>query len=131
MSLLQELAAAFAGPFLGLAYALAASWASGRTNSDIVGLSAGISLILSGFNLLPALPLDGGRALYLILCRLYGRRKANKVQYILGLTISLAAIVAGLWCLGNGFGAALILSGFWLLMAASEDACKMRGFVIQ
>ena len=51
----EEIACALAGPAAGLLYAFAAAgpWP----------LSAGLSAALSAFNMLPALPLDGGRAL--------------------------------------------------------------------
>lgn len=131
MTLMQELSATFAGPASGLLYAFAASWLSVQWGKNVFSLSAGISFVLSIFNLLPAMPLDGGRALLLILHRFYGRRRAAKMQYIMGLIVSLILLIAGIWCVGKGFGGALILSGIWLLMAASEDACKIRGFVIQ
>ncbi len=131
MTLIQELCATIAGPVCGLVYAFAASWLSSQWRMSVFSLSAGISFVLSIFNLLPAMPLDGGRALLLILHRLHGRRSAAKIQYIMGLVISLILLIGGIWCVDRGFGCALILSGIWLLMAASEDACKIRDFVIQ
>lgn len=38
-----------------------------------------INLIIAGFNLLPAVPLDGGRALYLLVCGRSSREKAERV----------------------------------------------------
>ena len=51
----EEAFAALAGPAAGLL------WSAAMTN--LWPLSAGLSLLLSIYNLLPALPLDGGRAL--------------------------------------------------------------------
>ena len=56
-----HIAAAFAGPAGGFIYAYAASLIARETGCAWMELSAGISLLLSVFNLLPVLPLDGGR----------------------------------------------------------------------
>jgi len=131
MNLLQELSAALSGPSFGLIYAFVAAYFAEQMNADILNLSAGISFILSVFNLLPAMPLDGGRALLLVFRRFFGSRKSCKVSYLLSLSVSLLLLVSGIWCIHRGYGFALILSGVWLLLAASEDACKIREFVIQ
>ena len=51
-----HIAAALAGPISGALYALA-----GLTDVEWLKQSAGLSLLLTAFNLLPILPLDGGR----------------------------------------------------------------------
>ena len=60
-----HLFAAAAGPVDGLLYAFAASYWAKLFQNDTAALSAGISLLLSLFNLLPVLPLDGGRIFFL------------------------------------------------------------------
>lgn len=57
----REVAAALAGP----AVSLAAAWLSARLSWF---LFAGMNLSLGALNLVPAVPLDGGRALYHALC---------------------------------------------------------------
>ena len=52
---------ALSGPAAGLAYAFAASYFGRSRGSETLILSSGVSLLLSLFNLLPVLPLDGGR----------------------------------------------------------------------
>ena len=51
----REAFCALAGPLAGVLYAI--------VSAERLPLSAGMSLVLSAFNSLPALPLDGGRAL--------------------------------------------------------------------
>lgn len=97
-------AAALAGPVAGLLYAwLAAGFGpSGE-------LSAGISLLLSAFNLIPALPLDGGRAAEALI----GCRKAN----IISITAATVTAALGLLLFAHRKGAALLIAGLLLFAA--------------
>lgn len=93
----EEFFCALAGPALGLLWAYAAPWP----------LTSGFSLLLSLYNLLPALPLDGGRAL-LALC---GRKWLLRVTG----TVSAAALMAlALWAPLP----LLILPSLWLWLEA-------------
>jgi stage IV sporulation protein FB len=67
---------ALAGPAAGLGYAFAASYYSRGGSNEVLTLSAGVSLLLSLFNLLPILPLDGGR----IVAALIGEENALRVS---------------------------------------------------
>ncbi len=62
-SALSDVLIALAGPLGGVVYALLAE----RAGRDLLSQSAGVSLLLSAFNLLPILPLDGGRV-FSVLC---------------------------------------------------------------
>lgn len=100
----QDAVIAAAGPLAGAFYALVV-----RSLGDDGALSAGISLLLTLFNLLPIRPLDGWH----ITSALLGGRKAAHLSI-------LAAIVlwaAGLLGLLHGYGAALLLSGCLLLLS--------------
>ena len=86
-------------------------------------LASEMSAVLTAVNLLPLLPLDGGRALCALV---YQTRNA---QVILRLTRFL--VLAGLACFGVyaavcGWGAAPILFAFWLFIAPPGygDTCK-------
>ena len=93
---------AFAGPLAGLFYAAAAA----RFGSD-GALSAGISLLLSAFNLIPAPPLDGAQ----IASALLGERAADVLA-----AISAGAVFAGgVWLWAAERGAGLALAGVFLL----------------
>ena len=72
--------AAAAGPFAGFAWAWAASVIGQRTGLEWLSLSAGVSLLLSLFNLLPALPLDGGRIVLALSCAAFSSARRCSAQ---------------------------------------------------
>lgn len=104
LSTAQELLCLAAGPGAGLVYALAAS----NTGGGLLLCSAGMSLALSIFNLLPCPPLDGGRMTEAA----FGPRTAA----ICGLLTASALFLAGFALLISGHGAALFLAGAILLL---------------
>jgi len=63
MTELQNVICALAGPGAGLLFAYFASYSALASDNHFMELCAGLSLILTTFNLLPVLPLDGGVAL--------------------------------------------------------------------
>ena len=99
-----SLFAALAGPAAGLLYAFPAMRAAGQE----LKMSGAISLLLSGFNLLPALPLDGGRALAL-LCGSRTVRACSRVTALL-------LMAAGLWALFAYGSLSMLVMGGWLLV---------------
>ena len=100
---------ALAGPTAGLLFACAFY--------PVWPLCAKISLLLSVFNLLPVLPLDGGRAIA-ALCR--GSR--NRILLTYGFIISSVMMIASLFLTyqgKNGFG--LFVFGAWLLLLSCQE----------
>lgn len=115
----QEVFAALAGPVGGIIFAAVSHLAGTVFESDFLLCTADISLILSVFNMIPALPLDGGR----VLSCLAGERCAAWVT-----TAAAAAMMfAGLMLMIRGYGAALLLSGVWL----SLYSCKISVGVVK
>ena len=112
--------AAAAGPLAGLAYALAAARLSSRLGSDWLRLSAGVSLLLTLFNLLPALPLDGGTILLHLSMAILGDRRGRLLTEVLGLMVGAALLGGGFYLMVRGQGAALALAAVWLLLAQEE-----------
>lgn len=121
---INEIYIAFAGPgmniFLLLGYsALQNLGMVAVSDNDIFAKS---NLILAGFNLLPALPLDGGRVLRAILSREIGIKRATKVAAYGGLILSLFLAMTGIYALymkifnPNFF----LLSGFLAYSAFKE-----------
>ena len=101
--------AALSGPAAGLAFWKLAvfRWT----------LAAEMSLVLSIVNLLPVLPLDGGRALLALVGSLpFG----NTLARILRLSVIAALAAVGAVCFERGYGAAPLLLAVWLLAAPSR-----------
>ena len=115
------LAIAAAGPAANLALLLTASalaqWGWLTLDAALSLLRVNLSLML--FNLLPALPLDGGRMLYALTCRRLGRRRAADLGIALGKALAAALAAVMLW---HGFRAGrfnLSLAACAVFIAAS------------
>ena len=113
---LGHAAAAAAGPTAGLIYAFAATALAQGLRAEWLMLSGGVSLVLSAFNLLPALPLDGGRIFSALACALWGERRGLALTDAMGLLVGLLLLSAGLLLLLRGHGIALLLAAIWLLL---------------
>lgn len=85
---------------------------------------AELSLLFSCVNLLPVLPLDGGRALYAALAELTGERAAERTLDVLGLVLPVALMVLGLALFARGFGLAPGVFGAWLALLQPGMTCQ-------
>ena len=101
----QELAAVLAGPAANLLAALLLGRLSQRT-------AAGANAALCLFNLLPVYPLDGGRALFLLLCWLAEPSAAEWGSRCVGAAAAAAAGFGTAWLVWRSGGS------LWLLPAA-------------
>lgn len=123
-----HIAAAFAGPAGGFIYAYAASLIARETGYAWLELSAGISLLLSVFNLLPVLPLDGGRILLGILTMLLGARTGERVTYRISLAVTAMLLTAGAVLAFNRGSKAPAAAAIWLMLAqrngGAEEICE-------
>ncbi len=117
----QEALTALAGPICGLLFALLCSTLGLYLKSEYFTMCAGLGLILNCFNLLPALPLDGGRALQRLLECIWGAYPAKAMMYCIGVGIAGIICVIGAHLLAGGNGAALLLSGIWLMLLQRND----------
>lgn len=110
LSYSKEVAAALAGP----AVSLVSAWISAQFRCF---LFAGINLSLGALNLIPAPSLDGGRALYHILCIVWPDRAEQIIRWIsiicAGLMFGLGAAAWQMW--GN---ITLLIAALWLLCEA-------------
>ena len=85
-----------------------------------------MSLLLSLFNLLPILPLDGGRVFSLAASELLGARRGEALTRATGLALSTALLVIGAWLMWRGEGTALMLAALWLLASQPEKAALVK-----
>lgn len=107
LSYARELPVALAGPACSVLLALGAAGAGWF-------LTAGISLALGLFNLLPVLPLDGGRAVACLggmFLSPVGAERMERIAAAVGLGLVLG--LGGL-CLIRGYGPGLLAMGLWL-----------------
>jgi len=126
-----EMTAALAGPAAGLLFAVGLARLGKQAGNEYLTCAAGISLVLTVFNLLPALPLDGGRLLYFAAYGLFGRKAAMTAVRLTGIAISTVMLAAGLFVYGRGFGLAIIPAGLWLLYFQLANTCKSGRAVVK
>lgn len=107
LSYAGELAALLAGPAANLlAAAVLTALGRGRWNAAV-----GAQLVLGAFNLLPIRPLDGGRALELLVSWLAGPAAGERVSRFAGWVFGTALAVFLGWLMWKGGG------NLWLLPA--------------
>lgn len=115
----DEAAVAAVGPFVsvllgGLFLLLGVLWPGEGLVDGLFGWLGFINLLLAGFNLLPGLPLDGGRLLRAGVWALSGDlRKATRVAAAAGSGIAILLVVLGL--LQILFVPRAMIGGLWLV----------------
>ena len=125
-----EFRVAIAGPLvslaLGILFVLLALAGLPEAADGVVAWLGYINLTLLAFNLLPALPLDGGRVLRSILWWRTGElARATNIAANIGRAFAYLFIVGGLFMFifqGTFSGAWLAFIGWFLLMAATAEA---------
>ena len=122
---LAHIAAAFAGPAGGFLYAYAASLIARETGCAWMELSAGISLLLSVFNLLPVLPLDGGRILLGLMTMLLGAQAGESVTRKISYAITAVLLIAGTVLAFNNGSKAPAAAAIWLMLSQGNGRAEL------
>lgn len=119
----QEIYVALTGPLLSLSVAAIFYFLSPQPYSQEVKLFITFNIFLGCFNLVPALPLDGGRIVKALLSTRIGYRKATLSIAGAGKLIALGMIAAGMyltWKQNNAIN--YIIMGIFLLWAANRES---------
>lgn len=112
----SEFAALFSGPFSGIVFAFATSYFGNQIYSSFLLTASGFSLLLSLYNILPILPLDGGRMLLCLVSSVLSDHKAKSVCKAMSLILSALVTLIGGFNISTEWGAAICLAGMILLI---------------
>lgn len=132
----QELVTSIVGPVASLLIGLGALSVSGSlgssTTSDVIWSVAWVNLIVAGFNMVPGLPLDGGRVFRAIIWQVTGDEETGiRIAAWVGRLAAVAVVVAAVLTSGdvrdsviNVMIAALVA---WFLWEGSSAALQNAG----
>ena len=92
-------------------------------------ICAALSLILSIFNLMPCVPLDGGKALRCLAEIYFSLKTAKIITFTASLAVSFSMILAGVYFMKHGYGYGAAATGICLLFTilCDEGIVKMPG----
>ncbi len=96
----DEVLIAGAGPALSLLLATAFAVAFALTASELLLQLAAINAVLGLFNLIPALPMDGGRIFRALLSKRLGFLRATRIAAIVARVAAVGLAIAGLFTSG-------------------------------
>jgi len=113
----RELQIAAAGPAVSLMLGGAGLGLAALTHLPLLGLIGWINLVIAGFNLIPALPMDGGRILRALLARRMGYVRATDAAVTVARVATIAFAVIGL----SGAYQLLLLAPFLWMMTTREQ----------
>ena len=116
----QEVFITLAGPAVSLLLSLLAA-ASGLTG-PLVQAFLRANLLIALTNLLPALPLDGGRALRAALTQRLGRARATRLFSRVGTGLGGLVVALGFWSAARGtINPQMFLTGAYLVYASLKE----------
>jgi len=128
MSYPAEIVTAAAGPAASLLLAVAAALVGRYFYCQQGYVLSGVSLVFCVFNMLPSLPLDGGKVVYAWAATCFGLDTAERLACILSCVVILVLLLAGMMLmLKTGINFTLLLAALWLLICY----CKRSGIGIK
>lgn len=128
MPYVREIVTAASGPAASLLLALTVSLTGRHFNSQEAYLISGVSFIFGVFNLLPVMPLDGGKIVFAAAAFCLGLDKAERVSCCLSCIVIFALLTSGAALLiKTHINFSLLLIGLWLLFSY----CKRSGLSVK
>ncbi len=115
----HEIEIAAAGPAVSLVLAGAGLGLGAALNVPLLATIGWINLVLAGFNLIPALPMDGGRILRAALATRMSFVQATEISVKVARVVAVAFAV---WGLATGSVQLVILAPFLWMMGTREVA---------
>jgi stage IV sporulation protein FB len=119
----KEIYVALAGPLTSLSMAAVFYFLPLEIKPQTLDMLIKVNLVLGCLNLLPALPLDGGRVLRALLSPYRGYKKATREAALVGEIIGSLMVIGGVYfTYTNLTGANFIILGVFLFWAARREA---------
>jgi len=118
----HELAIAAAGPAVSLMIAGAGLGLGGLLHAPLFASIGYINLVIAGFNLIPALPMDGGRILRALLTRKMDFVRATDVAVTVA---RVAAIGFVLWGLSGAYQLLFLAPLLWMMGTREKQLARM------
>ncbi|OEF98353.1 site-2 protease family protein [Desulfuribacillus alkaliarsenatis] len=125
----QEKLVAIAGPMNNIIMIMIALvlFQFGVIERDLAMFFIKANMLLAGFNLLPALPLDGGRIYRATVCQEHGWIEGTRMAYRLSYIIGAILVLVGLIMLALGYlNVTFLILGAFLLLATFMDQRQMK-----
>lgn len=123
----DEIAIAAAGPAVSFALAGLSLLLARITGLGVFGLLGWINLVLGAFNLIPALPMDGGRILRALLSQRLGQLRATEIAVTIAHGFAVALGLFGLFTLHLYL---VLLAGLlWIMATAERQMVRFAGGV--
>ena len=119
----HELAIAAAGPLVSLALGGAGLGLAALTHLPVLALIGWINLVIAGFNLIPALPMDGGRILRALLVPRLGYVRATDASVTVARAVAIAFAAYGLF--GGSFQLLLLAPFLWMMGSRERMLARM------
>lgn len=118
LSFKGEIISALAGVFVNFMCAQSFLLVNRARPNDFFLYNAGIHLVLGLFNLLPVKALDGGRALYYLLCIHMEQDRAERILKLVSVVTAIILFVLGIILFVRARNASLLITSVFLLVSS-------------
>ncbi len=119
----KEILVAAAGPFANMAAACAVFFIDKYAYPIVIAQKLiAANLALAAVNMLPALPLDGGRITRALFASFMGYKRATKITAAAGIFFAAVILIVGVWAAINGtLNPSFLIMAFFLCLAAVKE----------